>query len=107
MRLFAINVGCVKSINRQQSDRCFSFLFTTVEIFMSEAPTSLACMGNFVLHSSHYTKLPIVRRHHQVLYSSLSTQEPLPLLPFSNLAIVFSISLNSAVRCSVPQYLLK
>ena len=40
-------------------------------------------------------------------YSSLSTHLPLPLPPFSNSAIVFNISLNSAVRCGVPQNRLK
>jgi hypothetical protein len=42
------------------------------------------------------------------LYSSLSTHLPRPPRPpRSSSAITFNISLNSAVRCGVPQYRLK
>lgn len=41
------------------------------------------------------------------LYSSLSAHLPRPRPPFSNTAIVFNISLNSAVRCGLPQKRLK
>lgn len=64
---------------------------------------SMSCLVLFLPLASHLsfpTQTPF-------LYSSLSTHFPLPLLPFSKVAITFNISLNSAVLCALPQYLLK